>query len=146
MDVLLTLVSKMPCVTKPSTHEDKINCLENRILKLENDIASLCSRDVVDDRFDRAREHCDIQYEQITKNVELQLDVLKKENTMRLQNIDEKQQELKEVQKEIKHDIKSSDKILRSIASYLDVKRGTQMPFDRSSRDLTRSSYRGAWR
>ena len=100
----------------------------------------------MDERVDRVREHCDSQSEQITKNMELQLEVLKKENTIRLQSIDEKQQEMKEVQREIKQDIKSSDKILRSIASYLDVKRGTPVPFDRSSRGMVQSSYRGAWR
>ncbi len=122
MDIALKLLSNMSCIKKADTNEEKINCLINRIDKLENDVSDVYHKKSVDDKIDNIKQTTKLQLKNIENSHDIKLKGIQDNNEIRLKNIDTQQLESKEFQNEIMNKLQSNSEKLSTIYGFLEKK------------------------
>jgi hypothetical protein len=122
MDIVLKLLSNMSCIKKADSNEEKINCLVNRIDKLEHDVSDVYHKKSVDDKIENIKENNKLQLKNIENSHDIKLKGIQDYNEIRLKNIDIQQLELKEFQNEIMNKLQNNSEKLSSISGFLERK------------------------
>jgi len=121
MDIVLKLLSSMSsCIKKSEKKEENLNCLINRIEKLEHDLSDVYHKKSVDDKIDNMKENNILQLKSIENSHDIKLKGIQDYNEIRLKNIDTQQLELKEFQKDIMTKLQSNSEKLSAISGFLE--------------------------
>ena len=122
MDIVFKLLSNMSCIKKPDTNEERINCLNDRIDKLEDTVSDMYHKKCVDDKIDNIKETNNLQLQNIENRYDIKLKGIQDYNEIRLKNIDTQQLELKEFHNEIINKLQSNSEKLSKITGFLESK------------------------
>ena len=140
MDIVLKLISSIPCVKKVETNEDKIICIDNRLYNLEQQMVEVYNKNIVDSKI----ENIDLKFQNIEKNNNLRFQNIQDNSEVKLKNIEDKQNDLKEVQSEIFYKIQKNADKLSTITGYLE-QNSVSNAFNRTTNNM-RHNNRQIWR
>lgn len=122
MDIALKLLSNMSCIKKADNNEEKINCLINRIDKLEHDVSDVYHKKSIDDKIENIKENNNLQLKSMENSHDIKLKGIQDSNEIRLKNIDIQQLELKDFQNEIMNKLQNNSEKLSAISGFLERK------------------------
>jgi len=112
----------MSCLKKADSNEEKINCLVNRIDKLEHEVSDVYHKKSIDDRIENIKETNKLQLKSIENSHDIKLKGVQDNNEIRLKHIDMQQVELKEFHNEIMSKLQYNSEQLSTISGFLERK------------------------
>lgn len=119
MDIILKIITSLPCLKKQQTHDDKFNCFENRISRLEREVNDIYNKEDIDDKIYNLKETNNLKIKGLDEKNTIKLLNIHDNHNIKLEYIIDKQKELKDVQNEIFYKIQNNTDNLSKISGYI---------------------------